>query len=626
MLIKTDDLLSGKHGKTGHFVRFYDDSDMLLDEVASFIERALRTRGRAIVIATGAHTDALRRRLDELARAEGRSAPPSRDVAWFDAETTLARLMVDGWPDRARFEYEVGRVVAEACAGGAPVHAFGEMVALLCARGRYDAALHLERLWNELARKLDFSLFCAYPWTLFPASDAAHVFRQVCAGHDHACADVAAPLPSGQPVDINLVRLEQKVHALHAEAARRRQAERDLLRREREFADMVENAAEGLHQVGADGTILWANKAELQMLGYRWEEYVGHHAARFHADPAVAADMLARLAAGETVVDQPARLRCKDGSIRHVVIRANACFEDGRLRYTRCFVRDTTEHVRMQAELEGVRRAEDAFLAMVGRALRAPRTERRLHRLTRVVEHRLRGRGRGGLQYRFSQFEGRVVDNLRQQFIAFSVEAEVLKFGQFITKAGRQSPYFFNAGLFHDGATLGKLADFYAQTLLDSGLEFDMLFGPAYKGITLASATAVALAAKGRNTSFAYNRKEAKDHGEGGTIVGAKLAGKVVIIDDVISAGTSVRESVAMIRAAGAEPAAVLIALDRMERGGKDGVLSPLSAVQEVSQTYGIPVISIASLADLFGYLEADPSLAQHKDAVAAYRQQYGVA
>jgi len=626
MLIKTDDLLSGKHGKTGHFVRFYDDSDTLLDEVASFVERALRARGRGIVIATGAHTDALRGRLDELARAEGRSALPSRDVTWLDAEMILTRLMVGGWPDRARFEYEVGRVVAEACAGDASVHAFGEMVALLCARGRYDAALHLERLWNELARKLDFSLFCAYPWTLFPSTDAAHVFRQVCAAHDHACADVAAPLPSGQAVDINLVRLEQKVQALHAEAARRREAERDLRRREREFADFVENAAEGLHQVGADGTILWANKAELQMLGYRWEEYVGHHFARFHVDATCAADMLARLTAGETIMDQPARLRCKDGSIRHVVIRSNACFEDGSLRYTRCFTRDTTDQVRMQAELAAAGRAEDAFLAMVGRALRAPRSERRLHRLARMVEHRLRGRGRGGLQYRFSQFEGRVVDNLRQQFIAFSVEAEVLKFGQFITKAGRQSPYFFNAGLFHDGATLGKLADFYAQTLLDSGLEFDMLFGPAYKGITLASATAVALAAKGRNTSFAYNRKEAKDHGEGGTIVGAKLAGRVVIIDDVISAGTSVRESVAMIRAAGAEPAAVLIALDRMERGGKDGVLSPLSAVQEVSQNYGIPVISIASLADLFGYLEADPSLAQHKDAVAAYRQQYGVA
>jgi orotate phosphoribosyltransferase len=639
VLIKTDDLLSGKHGKTGHFVRFYDDSDALFDEVASFIERAVRARGRGIVIATGAHADALRRRLDELAGADGRAAP-SWDIVWLDAEMTLGRLMVDGWPDRARFEYEVGHVVAGACAGDAPVHAFGDMVALLCARGRYDAALHLERLWNELARRLDFSLFCAYPWGLFPSADVAHVFRQVCAEHDHACADAPAALPPGQLVDINLVRLEQKVHALQAEAARRRQAEKDLLRREREFADVVENAAEGLHRIGADGTILWANKAELQMLGYRWEDYVGHHIAAFHVDAAVAGDMLARLAAGATVLDVPARLRCKDGSIRHVVIRSNACFEDGSLRYARCFTRDATDHVRsldeiaranarharLVAALEAAARAEEAFLAMLGRSLRAPRTERRMRRVARLVESRLRGRAWGGLQYRFSQFEGRVVDNLRQQFIAFSVEAEVLKFGQFITKAGRQSPYFFNAGLFHDGATLGKLAEFYAQTLLDSGLEFDMLFGPAYKGITLASATAVALAAKGRNTSFAYNRKEAKDHGEGGTIVGARLAGRVVIIDDVISAGTSVRESVAMIRAAGAEPAAVLIALDRMERGGKDGVLSPLSAVQEVSQTYGIPVISIASLTDLFGYLETDPALASYKDAVAAYRQQYGVA
>nr|WP_308633452.1 orotate phosphoribosyltransferase [Massilia sp. YIM B02443] len=217
---------------------------------------------------------------------------------------------------------------------------------------------------------------------------------------------------------------------------------------------------------------------------------------------------------------------------------------------------------------------------------------------------------------------------MRQQFIGFSVEAEVLKFGQFTTKAGRLSPYFFNAGLFHDGATLGKVAEFYAQTLLDSGVEFDMLFGPAYKGITLASATAVALAAKGRNTSYAYNRKEAKDHGEGGTIVGAKLQGKVVIVDDVISAGTSVRESVTMIRAAGAEPAAVLIALDRMERSGKDDALSELSAVQEVAREFGIPVISIANLADLFSYLDthtADARLSQHKDAVAAYRTRYGI-
>jgi orotate phosphoribosyltransferase len=220
------------------------------------------------------------------------------------------------------------------------------------------------------------------------------------------------------------------------------------------------------------------------------------------------------------------------------------------------------------------------------------------------------------------------VKNLRQQFIAFSVSTGVLRFGEFTTKAGRQSPYFFNAGLFHSGGTLGQLADFYAQTLLDSGIEFDMLFGPAYKGITLASATAVALAGKGRDTAFAFNRKEAKDHGEGGTIVGAKLQGKVVIIDDVISAGTSVRESVQMIRAAGAEPCAVLIALDRMERSGTDVALSANSAVQEVTREFGIPVVSIGNLDDLFSYLNgegADPELARHKDAVAAYRARYGV-
>jgi orotate phosphoribosyltransferase len=220
------------------------------------------------------------------------------------------------------------------------------------------------------------------------------------------------------------------------------------------------------------------------------------------------------------------------------------------------------------------------------------------------------------------------LSNLRQEFIAFSVSTGVLRFGDFVTKAGRNSPYFFNAGLFNEGATLGKLADFYAQTLIDSGIEFDMLFGPAYKGITLAAATSIALANKGRNVPFAYNRKEAKDHGEGGTIVGAKLQGRVVIIDDVISAGTSVRESVEMIRAAGATPCAVLIALDRMERSGKDGALSEHSAVQEVTNTYGMPVISIGNLADLLEYISkagANQDLAQYKDAVAAYRSRYGV-
>jgi orotate phosphoribosyltransferase len=220
------------------------------------------------------------------------------------------------------------------------------------------------------------------------------------------------------------------------------------------------------------------------------------------------------------------------------------------------------------------------------------------------------------------------LSSLRQQFIAFSIESGVLRFGSYVTKAGRSSPYFFNAGLFCDGESLGRLADFYSQTLLEAGVEFDMLFGPAYKGIALASATAVSLAAKGRNVPFAFNRKEAKDHGEGGNIIGASLKGRVVIIDDVISAGTSVRESVEIIRAAGATPAAVLISLDRMERAGRDGELSTLSAVQEVTRSEGIPVVAIANLDDLFAYLSSQGTseeIGQYREAVAAYRDRYGI-
>lgn len=219
-------------------------------------------------------------------------------------------------------------------------------------------------------------------------------------------------------------------------------------------------------------------------------------------------------------------------------------------------------------------------------------------------------------------------DNLNQdfnadftgQFIAFAIKKDVLRFGEFKTKAGRLSPYFFNAGLFNDGESLMKLGEFYAAAILKSGVKFDMLFGPAYKGITLAASIAIALARQGHNVPYAYNRKEAKDHGEGGTIVGAPLQGRVLIVDDVISAGTSVRESVQMIKAAGAIPAAVAIAIDRQERG-----LGELSAVQEVEKDSGIPVIKIASLADLIAYLNDAPELASYKPAVEAYRKEYGV-
>lgn len=217
----------------------------------------------------------------------------------------------------------------------------------------------------------------------------------------------------------------------------------------------------------------------------------------------------------------------------------------------------------------------------------------------------------------------------RREFVEFALKEGVLRFGSFVTKSGRTSPYFFNAGLFNTGASVGKLAQFYAQALIDSKLPFDMLFGPAYKGIPLATATAVALAShaglNGRDVPFAYNRKEAKDHGEGGVLVGAPLKGKVVIIDDVITAGTSVRESVEIIRAAGAEPCAVLIAMDRMERAGPDGALSPHSAVQEVQQRYGLPVVSIASLTDILALLEHNAEFAQYRESVLAYRSRYGI-
>ena len=210
--------------------------------------------------------------------------------------------------------------------------------------------------------------------------------------------------------------------------------------------------------------------------------------------------------------------------------------------------------------------------------------------------------------------------NFRQDFIRFAVAQKVLRFGEFQTKAGRLSPYFFNAGLFNDGESLRNLSQFYAQAILASKIEFDMLFGPAYKGIPLAAGAAIALAEQGRNVPYCYNRKEAKDHGEGGNTVGAKLEGRVLIIDDVISAGTSVRESIELIRAEGAVPCAVVIALDRMERG-----LGNLSAVQEVKENYGIPVIAIATLTDLLDYLHGEAEMTENLSAVQAYRDLFGV-
>lgn len=212
------------------------------------------------------------------------------------------------------------------------------------------------------------------------------------------------------------------------------------------------------------------------------------------------------------------------------------------------------------------------------------------------------------------------MSDYKAEFVAFAVASNVLCFGEFKTKAGRLSPYFFNAGLFNDGEKLRRLGEFYAKAIVDSGIAFDVLFGPAYKGIPLAASIAIALSAMGRNVPFAFNRKEAKDHGEGGTVVGAALKGRVLIVDDVISAGTSVRESVDLIRAAGAEPAGVVIALDRMERGS-----GQTSAVQEVRGQYGISVVAVVTLDNLVEFLERDASRQAELQAVAAYREKYGV-
>jgi orotate phosphoribosyltransferase len=212
-------------------------------------------------------------------------------------------------------------------------------------------------------------------------------------------------------------------------------------------------------------------------------------------------------------------------------------------------------------------------------------------------------------------------EDFRREFVEFSIRAGVLRFGEFRTKAGRLSPYFFNAGLFCDGEKLGALARFYARAAIASGIRYDVLFGPAYKGITLAAATAVALAEMGHNVPFCFNRKEAKDHGEGGNIVGAPLAGRALVIDDVITDGGAKREAIELLRAAGAEPVGVLIALDREERGQGE-----LSATQEVSRDYGIPVTAIATLSDILATLRGRPGDRAHLERIEEYRRRFGVA
>jgi len=208
----------------------------------------------------------------------------------------------------------------------------------------------------------------------------------------------------------------------------------------------------------------------------------------------------------------------------------------------------------------------------------------------------------------------------RQRFLELALRADALRFGDFHLKSGRDSPYFFNAGDFKTGATLAGLAECYADALIERGIGFDMLFGPAYKGIPLATALALALARRGIDVPLSFNRKEAKTHGEGGLLIGAPLAGRVLIVDDVITAGTAIRESAALIRAAGATPCGVVIALDRQERGAEGA----RSAADEAADALGVPVVAVATLADLMAFVGDRPELALHRDRLLAYRARYG--
>jgi PAS domain S-box-containing protein len=353
-----------------HLVQFYDNDSYLIDQVTDFIGAGLRTGEVGIVIATRPHLDALARRL------EGRDG---RYIA-LDAAETLAAFMVDGWPDEGRFVSFMEDRLRQARNGGRPVRAFGEMVALLWAEGRHDAALHLEELWNRLLEAHSFSLLCAYPMRGFDQEEHEHPFLQVCNTHSQVRpTESFTGAADTDELQRQIVQLQQKAAALEGEIARRREIEQALRERERELSDFLENAVEGLHKVGADGTILWANRAELDMLGYAPEEYIGHNITEFHADREAIQRILQTLKNGEALYDCPAALRCRDGSVKHVQIHSNVLFENGKFVHTRCFTRDVTERVRLEAELQQrleqlaeSDRRKDEFLAMLGHELRNP--------------------------------------------------------------------------------------------------------------------------------------------------------------------------------------------------------------------------------------------------------------
>lgn len=409
-------------GETEHFVQFYERDGALLEAVDGYVKNGLRAGATAIVIATRDHLDALERQWQQDSLDLAGARRNGQYIA-FDAAETLARLLLDDWPHARRFADVIGSVIARACARSSRVIAFGEMVALLWKDGKQSAAIHLETLWNDLLKKHSFSLFCAYPMSECAELTHAAPFAGVCCAHTRVIpAESYSGLAHTGERLAQISQLQQKAQALENEVREHRAVQAALAHRERELQDFFDNALEGLHRVGPDGLIQWANKAELRLLGYTAEEYIGHPITQFHADPDVIREILRRLMDGEQLYDQPARLRCKDGSIKHVLIHSNARWEDGKFVHSRCFTRDVTERVLLEQEVQArltqlseMDRHKDEFLAMLGHELRNPLAAiRNLAELMRRME---RGedpkyRERCEMLTRQVQQMGRLVDDL----------------------------------------------------------------------------------------------------------------------------------------------------------------------------------------------------------------------
>jgi len=359
-------------GESEHFVQFYENDEFLIESVSGFTGAALTQGQVSLVIATPEHRSALQRKLSACGIEVSEAIENGRLVV-LDASEMLSQFMVDGAPDVQRFSETVGRVISQLAQGDRRIHAFGEMVALLWAEGNRDAAIRLEQMWNDLGKSCRFALFCAYPIAGFGEESDAVPFDGICKCHSRVIpAESYAVLVEPGERSRAITLLQQKAQSLEAEIAHRQAVEKILSKRERELADFFENATEGLHKVGADGTILWANKAEYSRLGYSAAEYIGRSISDFHVDADVIAGMLDKLQKGETLDNFPARLRCKNGSIKHVLVNSNAYFEDGDFVYSRCFTRDMTQQWQAEQSLRDADRRKDEFIATLAHELRNP--------------------------------------------------------------------------------------------------------------------------------------------------------------------------------------------------------------------------------------------------------------